>query len=263
MHRHQGGHALVARGMRGRSHHTFALSVMAAIAALALGIAMAFAALKHYHMTPHAARFNEHEHFANANQVCAGGFVREIPNFLSDSECDAIRAAAVQTGLTASEVDAVTGSEEQTDQRSSSQAWIEPTSGSAAQSMQTHTSELLAGLGACVPDRHSFQAIQVVKYTPGGKYDAHHDARDCAATECPPSQRFATVLVYLSDDFEGGTTTFPTLGVSVQPRKGKAVFFWVSDPSTREVFEETLHSGDAVTSGEKWIATQWVLTDAE
>jgi prolyl 4-hydroxylase len=66
--------------------------------------------------------------------------------------------------------------------------------------------------------------------------------------------------VYLNDGFEGGNTAFPKLGASIVPKKGKAVLFWVSDPETRDLFEETLHGGDPVTEGEKWIATQWVLS---
>ncbi|KAK8488314.1 hypothetical protein V6N11_068441 [Hibiscus sabdariffa] len=83
-------------------------------------------------------------------------------------------------------------------------------------------------------------------------------------------QRIATMLMYLSDDVEGGETYFPKAGtgvcscggkivkgLSIKPIKGDAVLFWSmgldgqSDP-------DSLHGGCAVLSGEKWSATKWM-----
>ncbi|KAG4998807.1 hypothetical protein JHK84_029851 [Glycine max] len=83
-------------------------------------------------------------------------------------------------------------------------------------------------------------------------------------------QRIATMLMYLSDNIEGGETYFPLAGsgecscggklvkgLSVKPIKGNAVLFWSmgldgqSDPNS-------VHGGCEVISGEKWSATKWL-----
>jgi prolyl 4-hydroxylase len=115
-------------------------------------------------------------------------------------------------------------------------------------------------------DECSFEAVQVARYGPGGKYDAHYDGDDCgpgAGRPCPADQRLATLLMYLSEPESGGATRFPLLDVEVAPEKGKALFFWVADPATRELFEKTLHGGMPVGRGTKWIANQWARPRAD
>ncbi|KAA0044633.1 prolyl 4-hydroxylase 1 isoform X7 [Cucumis melo var. makuwa] len=83
-------------------------------------------------------------------------------------------------------------------------------------------------------------------------------------------QRIATMLMYLSENIEGGETYFPKAGsgecscggktvpgLSVKPAKGDAILFWSmgldgqSDPNS-------IHGGCEVLSGEKWSATKWM-----
>lgn len=97
----------------------------------------------------------------------------------------------------------------------------------------------------------------------------------------PCRGRLATCLLYLNsavaehddndddDMFEGGSTTFPEFDISVIPARGSAVFWWntVERPgslgydaeTTRLTVDERLrHSGDPVTSEEKWICNRWI-----
>ncbi|RWR87187.1 prolyl 4-hydroxylase 1 isoform X1 [Cinnamomum micranthum f. kanehirae] len=83
-------------------------------------------------------------------------------------------------------------------------------------------------------------------------------------------QRIATMLMYLSDNVEGGETYFPMAGegecscggktvkgMCVKPTQGDAVLFWsmgldgASDPNS-------IHGGCEVLEGEKWSATKWM-----
>lgn len=89
--------------------------------------------------------------------------------------------------------------------------------------------------------RHS--GVQVVRYARGGHYKPHRDS------SLDIQDRYFTVLCYLNDDFEGGTTWFPHLGHRARPRAGKAVLF----PS------RYLHCAETVTSGEKFAMVCWVL----
>lgn len=56
---------------------------------------------------------------------------------------------------------------------------------------------------------------------------------------------------------EGGSTSFPNIGLQVQPKKGSAVFFANTD-AQRRPDQQTLHAGDPVVSGVKYIATKWL-----
>jgi prolyl 4-hydroxylase len=66
------------------------------------------------------------------------------------------------------------------------------------------------------------------------------------------------MLVYLKAPESGGETDFPALKKSVTPEQGTAVFFWVSNPQTLQLYKQTLHAGMDVKRGVKMIATQWI-----
>lgn len=176
----------------------------------------------------------------------------EIPGFLTAAECDAIMAYA-SSRLTKSAVLNDAGTESMYhDQRVSFQTWI-PIEQPVVQKLAAKAHDLTGR-----PYSH-FEHVQVVKYPAGGRYDPHYDSCDrIAKSTCQErNPRLWTVLVYLNDDFQGGGTRFPKLNKVVKPEKGKALVFRVSD-SEGLLYEDGLHGGDPVESGEKWIATQWV-----
>ncbi|KAL0479459.1 prolyl 4-hydroxylase [Acrasis kona] len=70
-------------------------------------------------------------------------------------------------------------------------------------------------------------------------------------------QRYATMIIYLSDVEEGGETTFPNINKAIKPEKGDALLFYDMKP-TCEVDHLTLHGGEKVKKGEKWIVTKWI-----
>ena len=72
-----------------------------------------------------------------------------------------------------------------------------------------------------------------------------------------PGERVVTFLVYLNDDYDGGETEFPRLGVRHKARRRDGLFFVNAlpdgTPDTRMV-----HAGRPPTRGEKWIVSQFV-----
>lgn len=96
------------------------------------------------------------------------------------------------------------------------------------------------------------EPLQILRYGVGGEYRTHMDG---IANE--PNQRILTVLVYLSDDYEGGETAFPRTGLSVRGRKGDALLFRNVDAGDRPD-PLSLHAGLPVTRGTKLIATRWI-----
>ncbi|MGA3038751.1 MAG: 2OG-Fe(II) oxygenase [Vulcanimicrobiaceae bacterium] len=88
----------------------------------------------------------------------------------------------------------------------------------------------------------TLQEVQLVRYTPGGKYVDHRDGPTPGA-----QRRVLSIVAYLNDRFTGGETTFSELNVSVAPLTGTVIVF----PP------EYLHRADPVLRGKKYVITAW------
>jgi len=103
-------------------------------------------------------------------------------------------------------------------------------------------------------DVRAGEPLQVLRYAPGEQYRQHSDALPHVA---PDQQRVLTFLVYLNDDYEGGETAFPALGIQVRGRTGDGLLFrnasadGVPDP-------RAIHAGLPVTRGAKVLASRWI-----
>lgn len=96
------------------------------------------------------------------------------------------------------------------------------------------------------------EPLQLLRYAPGDEYRAHMDA---LANE--PNQRILTMIVYLSDQFEGGDTHFLRTGLSYKGRMGDALLFRnVTPDGHADPMAE--HAGRPVTRGVKLIASRWI-----
>ena len=74
---------------------------------------------------------------------------------------------------------------------------------------------------------------------------------------CGP--RILTFFLYLSDVEEGGETSFPNLGLSIKPKKGRALL-WPSvlDGNMEHRDENTYHEAKPVIKGRKFAANSWI-----
>lgn len=200
--------------------------------------------------------------------VCNNTYLFEIPRLLTPEQCDQLRAAAVKHGMEDSRVGEA---ENELDKnvRKSTQTWVKYDHNEITKIIAAKAMDMAKSLRHCFGDitiAKNFEDIQIVRYDKDGKYDPHYDGTECKGDKespCLKNQRIATLLVYLNDDFAGGETRFPNLKVSIKPKKGNAIFFLVSDPKTGMVYKNTLHGGDPVLDGEKWIATQWIRRSEE
>lgn len=118
-------------------------------------------------------------------------------------------------------------------------------------------------MAACLglPFRH-FEAMTVLHYDVGEQISEHFDFVDPNVPDYERhirerGQRVVTFLVYLNDDYSGGETEFPRLGVSHKGRGGEG-FFFVNAFADGRPDVRTLHAGRAPSSGEKWIVSQFI-----
>ncbi|HEX4736472.1 MAG TPA: 2OG-Fe(II) oxygenase [Allosphingosinicella sp.] len=96
------------------------------------------------------------------------------------------------------------------------------------------------------------EPLQILRYRRGAEYRAHMDA-----LPAEPNQRILTVLVYLTDDYEGGETSFLRTSLSFKGKKGDALLFR-NVTATGEPDQAALHAGLPVTRGVKTIASRWI-----
>lgn len=104
------------------------------------------------------------------------------------------------------------------------------------------------------------EGLQVLRYRPGAEYKPHYDYFDplhpgTTGILRRGGQRVASLVCYLNTPEQGGATVFPDVRLQVTPIKGNAVFFSYDrpHPATR-----SLHGGEPVLAGEKWVATKWL-----
>ena len=102
--------------------------------------------------------------------------------------------------------------------------------------------------------------LQVVKYEKGNYYREHQDSHEDSDPHFFASggHRVLTALIYLNDDFEGGETDFPNLGLRVKPVKNRAVIFHPLDAKNKKCHPKALHAGMDVISGTKYACNLWI-----
>jgi prolyl 4-hydroxylase len=99
--------------------------------------------------------------------------------------------------------------------------------------------------------------VQLTKYSEGDYFDPHWDFYNIPFYKnYTRNDRCATFMIYLNDDYENGTTYFPKLNLHITPKAGSALFFKYNYNLENNV--KTLHSGEKVTKGVKYIASIWV-----
>lgn len=114
--------------------------------------------------------------------------------------------------------------------------------------------------------RRSCEDMQVVQYNLYGEYQAHHDYFEPVTVQQDievqtGSNRYATIMFVLSAPEKGGGTSFPLIlnnntgkPIVISPKIGQGIFWYHVTPDGNLDYN-SLHQGDRVIEGEKWIAT--------
>lgn len=198
--------------------------------------------------------------FPGVTRVGPGVYV--VEDLLTTQECDALVLKARQPGVMQP---SRTSGGLRPDRRLSVQA--------RCQYEETPAVQAKLGRLMGVPVSH-LEALKLIHYPPGGFFESHHDAFTqpfdpetgisdwtCVAGGRYPN-RIMTTIVYLNDVVGGGgRTVFDTLGVSVQPKKGRALVFApaylpASAYKPGQQRKCMAHRGERCAE-DKYIATQW------
>lgn len=107
----------------------------------------------------------------------------------------------------------------------------------------------------------SSEPMSILHYAPGQYYRPHFDYFDPEFTVSKGlledgGQRTASAVTYLAAPSAGGGTRFPRLDLSVPPLAGGTLWFR-NCREDGQVDDRTLHGGDPVEQGEKWVVTKW------
>lgn len=104
------------------------------------------------------------------------------------------------------------------------------------------------------------EALAMLRYGVGQEYREHCDFLAPGTLDSPrwrdQGQRVTTVIAYLNDVADGGTTSFPALALRVEARAGRLLRFDNVRPDGQGD-ARSLHCGDPVQGGDKWIVTAW------
>ena len=183
--------------------------------------------------------------------------IYEFPNMLSDSECDKIIRLS-QDKVERSTVIGNSKKNDISDVRTSRNTFLSNSVDPLMKSIDDRIQNII-GINP-----ENYEDLQVVHYEPGQFYKAHWDACDvnkdprCSEDYKKGGYRFATFLLYLNDDMEGGETDFPLMGKKIKPEKGKGVLFFNLEDDLSGRRELSKHAGLPPTKGEKWMCNKWI-----
>ena len=179
-----------------------------------------------------------------------------LDGLLSDEECDElIRLSRVKLQRSTI-VDPVTGQHHVIDDRSSLGTFFALNENAFIAKLDGRIAEVVHW-----PIENG-EGLQILNYKVGGEYKTHFDYfppedPGSAVHIAKGGQRVSTLVIYLNDVEQGGETIFPNMQLSVVPKKGSAVYFEYCN-SLGQLDAQTLHGGNPVVKGEKWIATKWM-----
>jgi len=185
--------------------------------------------------------------FPQIRQLYADPCVFEIPNFLSDAECDAYQKMTESTTALKMNSQAYSSLSKRT-----STTWYLPYE---CVPELLERAERLTGIPV-----EFYEEPQVVRYETGQQFSWHLDALPppVVKAQAPAGNRLATLIVYLNtlSSSAGGATSFQDLKLAVTPVKGKALLFFPCFSDGRSD-DRTMHCGQIATET-KWIAQIWL-----
>ncbi len=174
-----------------------------------------------------------------------------VDDFLTPAECQSV-INAINTELRPSDI---SGNKRDKGFRTSETCDLGQLNHAVIPTVERRMSQLI-GLAECWSE-----VTQGQKYSVGQEFKAHTDYFEPGTLEFEQYARIAgqrtwTFMVYLNDTLEGGETWFPVIDVKFKPKAGQAVL-WNNLLPSGKPNPSSLHHGQPVIEGEKYIITKW------
>ncbi|MGH8495248.1 MAG: 2OG-Fe(II) oxygenase [Gammaproteobacteria bacterium] len=182
--------------------------------------------------------------------------IRMCSRFMTPEECDHLIAIATPF-LKPSKVLTKSGEQASVEERTSEETALHD---QIRDLVVWNIEQRLARLAGLAVERG--EPLMILHYGRGDEYRPHVDYFDPRRASSAPKlaragQRVVTVLTYLCDVEQGGATYFPEIDLRVTAAKGKALLFH-NCKADGSIEPATLHAGEPVLAGEKWLATRWI-----
>jgi len=179
-----------------------------------------------------------------------------LENLLSAEECDELVARSRDRLTRSTTVDPLDGKDAVIEARSSEGTFFPLNADDFIARLDRRISAVMN-----LPVENG-EGLQILHYRVGGQYTPHYDyfsPKDPGSKVhiANGGQRVSSLVMYLNDVDDGGSTVFPELALTVGPKKGGAVYFEYCN-SRGQLDSLSLHGGLPVLQGEKWIATKWM-----
>jgi hypothetical protein len=108
----------------------------------------------------------------------------------------------------------------------------------------------------------------IVKYEIGQYVGLHHDEVDwdedeedlCEMYSEEVQYRKYSIIIFLSDDFDGGILSFPLLNIEIKPKIGKLIMF-ENVFSDLQVNKSVIHESTVITRGIKIVLVIFISID--
>ncbi len=117
-------------------------------------------------------------------------------------------------------------------------------------------------VAACGMPLNQMEASTILHYGVGEQITEHFDFIDprtpnYAEEVRTKGQRAITFLIYLNEDYDGGETAFPEVGISHKGRTGEGLYF-VNAHADGQPDLRTVHAGRPPKNGEKLVWSQFI-----
>jgi len=187
--------------------------------------------------------------------------IRRLPGVIHPLVLDAVINLAAPLVRRSQIVDARTGQVRADPMRTSSHVTLGP---------RQHD-HVLEALERCISRVSGVPALngeflQILRYHPGEEFRPHVDYFNSSSAGAYQSladggQRAQTVLMYLNDDYTGGSTYFPELRLDIKGGRGDMLHFHNLGADGLG-HRDSLHAGMPVAAGEKWLLSQWIRSES-
>ncbi|MBU1310337.1 MAG: 2OG-Fe(II) oxygenase [Gammaproteobacteria bacterium] len=142
-----------------------------------------------------------------------------IASFLTPDECENFVAQAESLGFRSADVDTGTGRAHLTNIRNNERVdWV------SEELAELWWHKLPKELFPTIENKHAIglsPRFRFYKYSPGQKFNMHKDGRQ----DVDGNITMMTLIVYLNEGYQGGSTKFRENGLEIVPVIGKAIIF--------------------------------------